>query len=377
MKVKPIIKSFFALLLAVQLTTPAHALNVKKLIVGAGLVSTQVAGQAQNCLCDTTPTGPVCVTGPSGNTFEGFELTLLDQTLVPDLGVMRYSFQICDRGLESASCPNAKDLSHIDFLLPDMSACVVNPQVTATMNGAACSVDNKDPSCGISNTLTVKCNGNGFTAGQCGVIQIDVAGETTTLGTGLVYTVSKAGPDCASSCLRGPSCDSCEDEELPPGDYAYLTRTIGFWGTHPDITQSHLPQTVCGNPFTTTNPVRDKTSATQALCLSGSETRDKDKLAQAMLIRHLLVTKLNIEATARIPGGNLAGHPIHDAVATCEGLCGQSSTVIQSNPCVNQLDEFNNLADTITTTPAPFNRPGPAAPQKCQQARNDNYLVSQ
>jgi hypothetical protein len=204
-------------------------------------------------------------------------------------------------------------------------------------------------------------------AGQCVLVQLTVAGEEPTLGPGAVDEVTKAGNKCVTDALCGPSCGCNETKGC-------ITRTPGFWGTHPGITDDFLPITVCGKTLDSTDAGLCD-SVTEALCVApGSEANkscDKNP-AYAQLVRQLAAAKLNLAATAA--NGGTCGPHIAAKIATCERLCGATKAVISASGCITDLDTFNNSQDTVTVTPAPFDQPGPADPSQCQAA-NGNGLV--
>ena len=77
-----------------------------------------------------------------------------------------------------------------------------------------------------------------------------------------------------------------------------LTRTIGFWGNHPHITQLYGPVDVCG---ATLNAVEAGTcnSLSEALC---SNNKDMKNGPYRQLIAQLTAAKLNINASTALDG---------------------------------------------------------------------------
>jgi hypothetical protein len=196
---------------------------------------------------------------------------------------------------------------------------------------------------------------------------LQIAGETSGLGEGPVVVVSKDATTCQSSCVKGPSCDSCNPPP-PPGDPC-LTRTIGFWGNHPWVTNDFDPVTVCGvslgcngasdgksNPSC---PALQCDSITEGLCSNPSEISNN---AYVSMVRQLTAAKLNLNTTATL-GGTCAdwsyqGKTIQQWITTCEALCGASKGVISNSGCIEALDAFNNSEDAnLDQTPPPFDRP--------------------
>jgi hypothetical protein len=252
---------------------------------------------------------------------------------------------------------------------------VVSIQPTGSVGGdgvgLSCGVSAKDPSCDLFGTpgsdFVAKCDvtSGDLDPGECASFRITIAGEMPTLGAGAASTVTKAGPDCATDCILGPSCSPCQ----PPEDRC-LTRTAGFWGTHPAVTGQFLPVTVCGKALSVTQ-AGSCASVAEALCVApGRESRSNPSYAQ--MVRQLAAAKLNLAATAANQGD--CGTGIAGRIAACEALCGAGDGVIAASGCIEALTEFNESQDSFPTTPPPFDSPGPASPGQCQKA-NGNGLV--
>ncbi len=336
------------------------------------LLAPALAGAQQVCTCDNT--------GRSICSQQGFEITLISFTIDQNAGTSSWDYEVCNDKAPAGDCVPPKDLSHVDIDLPGLGSCLTAAQSISLVQvggfGNAtlvCGVSEKDPSCDIfgdkGTDFVAKCDvagGSNLDPGECVVMRLSIAGEQPTLGAGAAMTVTKAGRDCKTDCILGPSCEPCnggrEDE--------CLTRTPGFWGTHPHITQNFLPVTVCGKPLTTAS-AGSCTSATEAMCVApGKES--KQNRAYAQLVRQLTAAKLNLAATAANNG--FCGDAIAPRIAQCEALCGASQAVISGSGCIEDLEAFNESQDTFPVTPAPFDSPGPANPSECQQA-NGNGLV--
>jgi hypothetical protein len=321
---------------------------------------------------------------------------------------------------ECVPCAPPRDLSHVDFVLPGIGECV---SATAAISIAqlgcplcdpvlTCSVSDRDPSCPAqlcapgsggrfcSNAPLTPCTRNAdcpggscssvpcapisspsplkvlkcdvssgnLDPGECVKMRVTIAGEQPTIGPGTVDEVTKASTQCTSERLCGPACN-CE----PPSNEC-LTRTAGFWGTHPAITDLFDPITVCGKTLNTTASGVCN-SDTEALCVSpgteGNRRCDRNP-AYTQLVRQLAAAKLNLSATAA--NGGDCGSEIAARIAECEARCGASQSAISSSGCIEDLDAFNNSLDTFSITPAPFDNPGPADPTQCTTA-NGNGLV--
>jgi hypothetical protein len=339
---------------------------------GALVAFATLPASAQVCTCDTLPTG-IC-------SAQGFEITLVSHEVDGDAGVSTWDYQVCNDAGVPGDCVPPKDLSHIDIDLPGLGSCLsLSQSMSLVQTGGfasaalSCGISEKDPSCDLFGTkgtdFVAKCDvatGN-LDAGECVTMRLSIAGETPVLGRGVATTVTKAGPDCLADCIAGPSCSPCEQ---PPED-ACLTRTPGFWGTHPHITNLYLPQTVCGQSIDTVL-AGSCSSATEAMCVApGKESKGNPQYAQ--LVRQLMAAKLNLAATAAAGGTCDAGFSA--LVGQCEALCASDGATIDASGCIEGLAAFNESVDTFGSTPAPFDRPGPANPRECQKANGNKVLI--
>lgn len=165
--------------------------------------------------------------------------------------------------------------------------------------------------------------------------------------------------------------DVCE----APGQ-GCLTRTPGFWATHPDITEMFLPQTVCGVAIDNVL-AGNGGSATEAMCSVGKDNKILGP-QKTQLIRQCMAAYLNVTATEEgggnctsdLPslGGVLDG--CCDAVSACTDVAGAYTV----NQCIGLLDSFNNSFDTLDPYGV-FMQPGPANPKLCQGAKNNNVVI--
>ena len=350
--------------------------------LGAALAlsSAPTSAQAQVCTCDNT-NDTVCVSGPTGNGSQAFEVTLLNFFIDGDAGTTNWDYRICDKGPNDATCPSGKSLSHVDIVLGDLSACLTSANdITFTKigdsagNGAdlSCVVEQGDPSCAGDEGTVAKCDvvdTNPLDPGDCVDMRLTIAGETAGIGVGATTTLSKAGPDCATACILGPSCTPCDGE--PPPDQC-LTRTPGFWGTHPHITALFVPVTTCGNLIDNIG-AGNCSSATEAMCVSPGRESKKNR-AYASLVRQVTAAKLNLAATAA--NGGFCGGNIAAKIDQCEAnFCTQSQKEISGSGCIEELAGFNESEDTFAVTPAPFDSPGPADPTACRAANGNGIVI--
>jgi hypothetical protein len=263
------------------------------------------------------------------------------------------------------------NLSHFDVVFPQIGASCIDPGTAVT---GSCSVGNfvlGDGSCFGSGpdpqSYVAKCDGvPPLQPGQCLTMTVNIFDEDVTLAAAVV--VDKAGNNCTGTCIAGPSCEQCE---APPPPGGCLTRTPGFWGTHPHVTSLFLPVSVCGVSLGTVE-AGSPTSATEALCVAGG-VECRSNTAYVQLVRQLAAAKLNLAATAA--NGGSCGVPITELISKCEALCGADHKTISASGCIQALDAFNNTVDTLTPTPAPFNNPGPAQPASCQAANGNGTVI--
>ena len=288
----------------------------------------------------------------------------------------------CTGGSSTCRIDKFQHLSHIDILLPEVGTCLGETQKLSiapdcSVNCAAdlsCkTVEDRDPSCGLTNTKVLKCDvgDNDLDPGECVKIVVTVAGEVPTLGPGAIDEVTKVSTTCTTDQICGPACDCVEEI-----DNQCLTRTGGFWGTHPAITAAYDGFTVCGKTLDDT-AAGSCHSTTEALCVAPGIEGDKKTCgrvpAYAQLVRQLTAAKLNLAATAA-NGGN-CGVEIQTLIDDCEDLCDRSQSAISSSGCIEALDAFNNSQDTFAITPPPFDNPGRADPSQCQAASGNGYLI--
>jgi hypothetical protein len=169
---------------------------------------------------------------------------------------------------------------------------------------------------------------------------------------------------------------SDDDLCLPCGE-GCLSRTPGFWGTHPHVTEKFLPLTSCGIEINNTYAYTDG-SSTEDMCFGGRDFKENDTSAsQLQLIRQCMAAHLNIAATAVGQGSCESAYPaINDTIAyCCEDLCssGADKSVINDSGCIGMLDAFNNLPDTLDPF-GDFISPGPAQPGECRESNGNGWV---
>jgi len=274
-----------------------------------------------------------------------------------------------------------RGLSHFDITFPELGgteSCLSDKtQVSGT-----CSNGNfvlGDGSCfdgPTSQSFLAKCDNTSLNPGQCLTMDVTIAGELTNLGVGAAVVVDKEATTCTANCLAGPACD-CGGGG---GGEECLTRTRGFWGTHPHIATLYDPVTVCGKEIDGQDAGTCSTS--EALCTSANDYKKNPNYLT--LIAQLTAAKLNLKATAGLFSGAICssyefnGKSIQDIIAECEttDLCNPNAKDAHLSYCIAALDDFNNSQDTgFDVTPSPFDKPGPADVTQCQLARGNGKAI--
>jgi hypothetical protein len=275
-----------------------------------------------------------------------------------------------------------KDLSHFDVPLTEIEGTCIGESTEVTVQCTNGVPAYSDASCDFdAQALVAKCDETDLAHGECLTMTVEIAGELTGLGLANALVVDKEGNTCTSACIQGPSCEPCDGDG--EGDEC-LTRTRGFWGTHPHIADDFLDITVCGVPQTTTDAGVCGTS--EALCYNNSDRRPANPQSLE-LVAQLTAAKLNLNATLDIFGTTCDdfeydGMTIQEWIDDCEAdFCDASKKAISESGCIEALDAFNNSPDTgLDQTPKPFDHPGPAQVGECQKARGNgisNYTCSQ
>jgi hypothetical protein len=162
------------------------------------------------------------------------------------------------------------------------------------------------------------------------------------------------------------------------GDDLCLTRTPGFWGTHPHVAVQYLDIEVCGTTIDNTAAGNDHSTA-EAMCVSGTDAKKaspQSNMKYLQLVRQLTAAKLNIAASLTDEGtcDTVGGVNIDALIESCEALCGATDKAIAASGCIEKLDAFNNSEDTLEIF-GPFIKPGPAAPEECQEANGNGIIV--
>lgn len=394
-------------------------------------VSAQTAGVCEGKTCDNLPTN-ICDAG-------GFKVTQKSYTPASgqNNGMATYTYEICSpaAGLCSGgdgtkSCLSNDDctkggnppggtcsrecavntfrgLSHFDIFFPELGvascltgktdvtgscAITTNTSGQATVGGFVLGDGSIENVCGIADPdnnnnadKLAKCESTELAPGDCLTMTLNIAGETNGLGLGTAVVLSKESTDCNESCLAGPSCERCDT--TPPGGAECLTRTLGFWGTHPWITNNYAtdasPVSVCWKSLDCddtgdgkSNPACNAGSCDSVMEGLGSTPGIELPTNQpyVSMIKQLTAAKLNLKATAALKEGATCsswiyeGKTIQQWIDYCEGTfdgtqvsggyCGAGKSQISGSGCIEALNAFNNSQDTgFAQTPPPFDRP--------------------
>jgi hypothetical protein len=153
-----------------------------------------------------------------------------------------------------------------------------------------------------------------------------------------------------------------------------LTRTPGFWGTHPHVTAQYLSLESCGLTIDSTLP-RSIASATEDMCISGQDAKGaKTSMQQLQLVRQCMAANLNL-AASRAGGGSCDGTIEARIAECCSSLCnsGAAGNTISNSMCIEDIDEFNNSADSLAPYGS-FLSPGPADPASCKSSRGNGWV---
>jgi hypothetical protein len=184
---------------------------------------------------------------------------------------------------------------------------------------------------------------------------------------GLTGSPQNVGPDDTVDSDCDPTTNQTVCTAYPAGtndltvDCGYnapggcLTRTPGFWCTHPTVTALFLPVMSCGIDLTNVM-VETAGSAIEDLNY-GNDFKDASTSPQQLqLIRQCAAAALNIAASEE-SGGSCGGQTLKsgDTVAEVfDSCCGEdlcdsdaSASEISGSGCIELLDEFNNSLDTF------------------------------
>jgi hypothetical protein len=185
-----------------------------------------------------------------------------------------------------------------------------------------------------------------------------------------VLTVVFDGSNSPQECKAKVICHPPEQN----GEEGCFTRTPGYWATHPEITDLFLPLESCGEELGTTEvpPGEGLLSITEDLCSVGKDHEVYGSPQEAQLVRQCAAAALNIAASVEL------GASCTEGVEVFEDCCLSCGTVEAG--CIDDLDEFNNSADTLLDDGEEINLchefevPCAADPDLCQDAKNNGVV---
>lgn len=334
----------------------------------------------------------------------------LEDSENPDLG--RLDLECCTQPRDgTGACPEgtavtAYDVSTVDCLNADVNldkTCIDADEngefevALTTTNTGEGSLD-----CTVGDTIYLddpSCPNTGIDGQPVTVAPANftLASQAQQVSTG-VYTLTADACNTAvvncTDALGNAQSDTADATCDIPNDLC-LTRTPGFWGTHPAVTQRFLDIEVCGRTLDSVNaetaqpknaPKTDSDSTTEAMCSVGTDGKILGP-QQTQLIRQCTAAVLNVTASAdpgtfEDPGDCLSAYPgIGETLASCCGYGDEVETSIcqggtvgewTTTDCIEALDMFNNWdQDTLNF---PF-KTGPADSSQCRAAKGNNYVV--
>lgn len=214
----------------------------------------------------------------------------------------------------------------------------------------------------------------------------DLAPGESVIATGplpdLENDACNVGRVVCTSVGTGLDVDIDDDDPCyKPGD-GCLTRTPGFWGTHPHVTALFLPLNHNGLDITNVDAYTDG-SAIEDMCSVGTDAKNAVDPAttntNTNLARHCMAAVLNIAASESLGGSCSSVHAgLNEQIGECctdPGMTGESKSDIDAAACIGFLEAFNESPDTLATQ-GPFVSPGPADSEACRDSKNNGFLNS-
>jgi hypothetical protein len=313
----------------------------------------------EDCRIGISPPGGNCSRDCAVDTFS--YLTHFDVTF-PELGNSCLELNTIVEG--TCSCPPE---------IPSTEFCAINSQHSSpiSLGDGVCFPGAPEID---GDKVVAKCdNILGFNPGVCITMIVSIASETVGLGPDTAVLADANA--CIASCLAGPSCATCEEEQGGP---ECLVRTKGFWSTHPNMASQYDPVTVCG--VVLEGQEAGACSTSQALCTNANDYKENPPYLS--FIAQLAAAKLNLNATRALFKGSCStweyyGRSIKEWIDHCEhSYCNADKQGIGRSGCIEALTAFNESQDTgFDVTPALFDQPGPADPSHCQKARGNGIFI--
>lgn len=163
----------------------------------------------------------------------------------------------------------------------------------------------------------------------------------------------------------------CHPPEPPPPGDGCLTRTAGYWSTHPDVTREFLPVESCDRTLGNVG-AGEEGSILEDLCSVGTDAALYGSPQEAQLVRQCAAAALNVAASEAL-GGSCGGFSAR--FAACCTACGAPG-----EGCIEDVDAFNNSSDTLLEAGAELelchvlDLPCAAAPAACQEASGNGIV---
>ncbi|HEV2386833.1 MAG TPA: hypothetical protein VGS20_06205 [Candidatus Acidoferrales bacterium] len=400
---------------------------------GLGLTDSDVAiaGGSTVTVNALGPNG--CTTGAPGCT-NGFTQTVTEtpacsttfsptSTNEPDTATLKCS---CNTLPNNAEVKDVTSSDVADFVCESPGLNIVKtcgPQNGSSQSPVTVTVSNSGTAAVGNCTVTDNYASGASTAACTGT---DIGGGTKTAvtltsspaGTPTSgFSVAAAGSVTFDGTISGLAATTCNQANIscttvagqtitsPVGDFAQATcpvgtgcetRTPGFWGTHPEITEAVLNSVAggilnCGvKMLAADDEPATACSAGEDLCSQGqdSNTLGIDP-TDIQLARQCMSANLNLQVSA-VDGGSCStitdsdtGVPLPSNI---ESLINECCNVVCTNPgtaanaplvgaCLTELDEFNNQFDNVTLPNATIlNKPGSAEPDDCQSENGNGYV---
>lgn len=149
-------------------------------------------------------------------------------------------------------------------------------------------------------------------------------------------------PDGVKACDRDGSI--CQDTaEVACLDNGCLTRTPGFWGQHPDVTQEFLAVNSCG--LTLSEAVAGiQGSVTEDLCSLGTDKKLYGSPQEGQLVRQCAAAALNMAASVRFNGSCAQAL----TPARFNECCGTAAAcAAATDGCISDVTAFNESYDSM------------------------------
>jgi len=231
----------------------------------------------------------------------------------------------------------------------DLTACTITD--TAFLADLTC------PPSGAGTTETVTGGTFGLAVGSTNVTTPDsanISGATANF-------CNTAHISCNSGAAQADSSVVCPVP--PPG--TCVTRTPGYWGTHPNQTDSVIAGSLdsCGLTLTGFGSPTVNLSAVEDLCESNNDANSNNDTRtssqQLQLIRQCTAAAINLKLSGNgsITAGEQACSSFPNIATTFTNCCvgtgstcdsGQTGQAISNSGCITTLDAFNNQFDNVS-----------------------------